>query len=149
MVTTPIGAEGMHSAGRGRAVGGVGGVSVAGEGLDDGIDMVENADGEWGGLVESDPDAFAAAAVWLYLEKEAWVAAQSRARTLLRELYPAEENLAAVGAAIQAASEQINERRGSDYAGAVLWQQSARSTEYFSRWIELKEAAARAKAEGV
>ena len=33
----------------------------------------------------------------------------------------------------------LAERRAGDVYGALLWQQSARSTEFFSRWIELKE----------
>ncbi len=30
-------------------------------------------------------------------------------------------------------------RRRSDYVGQMLWLQQLRATEYFSRWIELKE----------
>jgi hypothetical protein len=31
--------------------------------------------------------------------------------------------------------------RATDYAGGALWFHSGRATEYFSRWIELKETA--------
>jgi hypothetical protein len=95
---------------------------------------------EWGGLITSNPDAFASDALTLYLEQEVWEAARLRARSLLRELYSEEENLNTIRLAIEEAMEQLPERRAADFAGALLWQQSARSTEYFSRWIELKEA---------
>ena len=29
--------------------------------------------------------------------------------------------------------------RDSDYVGGALWHHTLRSTEYFSRWIEMKE----------
>lgn len=44
--------------------------------------------------------------------------------------------------AIQAASDALDSRREQDYVGQMLWQQQLRATEYFSRWIELKERAA-------
>ena len=30
-------------------------------------------------------------------------------------------------------------KRKTDFVGAMLWQQQLRATEYFSKWIELKE----------
>jgi hypothetical protein len=96
---------------------------------------------EWGGLISSNPDAFASNALTLYFEQEVWDAARLRARSLLRELYSADENLDTIRIAIEEAVEHLPKRREADFAGALLWQQSARSTEYFSRWIELKEAA--------
>jgi hypothetical protein len=33
----------------------------------------------------------------------------------------------------------LSQRRQKDHIQAILWHQSMRSTEYFSRWIELKE----------
>ena len=35
--------------------------------------------------------------------------------------------------------QQIEQRREDDFLGNMLWMQNVRSTEYFSRWIELKE----------
>ena len=40
---------------------------------------------------------------------------------------------------IETASEQCNQRRSEDFVGQMLWSQQLRATEYFSRWIELKE----------
>ena len=33
----------------------------------------------------------------------------------------------------------LDESRREDFTGAALWHHSVRSTEYFSRWIEMKE----------
>ena len=101
----------------------------------------------WGGRVADDAEAFAAEAAQLYSDRASWEAAQARGRALLAELYPREANLAAVRQAIETARTQLAAHRAQDYAGAMLWHQTARSTEYFSRWIELKEAAAAAARE--
>ena len=53
-------------------------------------------------------------------------------------LYTAEPNLAGVRSAVEDAVADLDRRRSVDYFGATLWHHSARSTEYFSRWIELK-----------
>jgi hypothetical protein len=39
------------------------------------------------------------------------------------------------------AAGSVQARRERDYVGQMLWRQQLRSTEYFSRWIELKERA--------
>lgn len=41
--------------------------------------------------------------------------------------------------ALDAALLEKEGRRKSDYVGQMLWLQQLRATEYFSRWIELKE----------
>jgi len=51
----------------------------------------------------------------------------------------AEKNLHIVNDSIVTALKEIDSRRQRDYSAAMLWHNSARSTEYFSRWIELKE----------
>jgi hypothetical protein len=42
-------------------------------------------------------------------------------------------------AAIVHRLQHLSEVRQQDYVGQMLWQQGTRATEYFSRWIELKE----------
>ena len=46
--------------------------------------------------------------------------------------------------AVERASSNLSTRRARDYVGQMLWHHTARSTEYFSRWVEIKEAAATA-----
>ena len=47
--------------------------------------------------------------------------------------------LGVVRAAVEGALGDLAARRRRDYGGAVLWQQGLRATEFFSRWVELKE----------
>ena len=42
-------------------------------------------------------------------------------------------------AAIVNRLQHLSEVRQQDYIGQMLWQQGTRATEYFSRWIEVKE----------
>ena len=65
---------------------------------------------------------------------------QSNARRLLKDLFDAKKNLNVVDDAIAAAVQDMHCRRQRDYTAAMLWHNTARSTEYFSRWIELKES---------
>ncbi|KAG1681571.1 hypothetical protein FOA52_014079 [Chlamydomonas sp. UWO 241] len=41
----------------------------------------------------------------------------------------------------------MDEQRAGDYTRAVMWHQGNRATEFFSRWIELKESRIAAEAE--
>lgn len=60
------------------------------------------------------------------------------ARALPR-LYDADARLGAVRAAVEGTLADLGARRARDYVGGLLWQQGARATEYFARWVELKE----------
>lgn len=148
VVTTPVGAEGM-----------VPGAETLWRPND--ID-----DGEvWGGRWRStDAAGIAADAVALHEDGDAWERARARGGELVGELFPAEANLAEVRAAVEGLFEEVvaeqeevvaeqevgaggregrvaalDWRRRRDYVGASLWHHTARSTEYFSRWIEVKE----------
>ena len=139
VVTTPIGAEGMRP------------------GKDALWSESEQREGEeeqdWGGRWRSlDAESFARDAVALHEDVVAWERARARGYGLIDELFSAETNLATVRAATEALfveregpSEDatgpttLESRRARDYAGATLWHHTLRSTEYFSRWIEMKE----------
>jgi hypothetical protein len=95
---------------------------------------------EWGGLYGGTTAAgIAGAAALLHSDPLLWEACQAQGFQLLRLLYDGERNLERVQQAVAAAAGQLEERRRLDFAGAMLWQQSSRATEFFSRWIELKE----------
>lgn len=95
----------------------------------------------WGGAWDCDtPAAFVAAAAALYSDEPRWLAAQTAGLAMLRALFDEERNTEALGRALGRALAQREEARASDWVGAMLWQQGARSTEFFSRWLEAKEA---------
>ncbi|KAK9812031.1 hypothetical protein WJX73_010341 [Symbiochloris irregularis] len=58
---------------------------------------------------------------------------------LLQQLYGKDARLQVVKEALLTALQHMEKRRSTDYVGQMLWSQQLRATEYFSRWIELKE----------
>lgn len=95
---------------------------------------------EWGGLCgAASADGVVGAAALLYSDQQLWQACQRRGFELLEALYGRDRNLERVHTAVSAAQRGLEERRRHDYTGGLLWQQQLRSSEYFSRWIELKE----------
>ena len=115
VVTTPIGAEGMYS------------------------DPISTGEHNWGGLVVSNEDEFVEAAVNLYTTKELWEYSQSKGVELFNSLFNKEQNLPLIDEALSEAMMNLKQRRKRDITGQLLWHQSNRNTEYFSKWIELKE----------
>ena len=94
----------------------------------------------WGGLDGgTSAEEVSDAAVRLYTDSQLWKECQSRGFDLLIELYNAEHHFNAIHGEIAKAKEELKSRRARGYVGQMLWSQQMRATEYFSRWIELKE----------
>jgi len=110
-IATPIGAEGM-------------------------ID-----DDRWGGIVASDPQAFAEAAVRLHENEAAWASAAEVGRALLLQYYLASEHGPALLTAIDRAAQDRDSRRRRNFVGRLLQHHHYQSTVYFSKWIEAKSRA--------
>jgi hypothetical protein len=147
VVTTPIGAEGMRP----------------GEDAlwsDCSARRIKDEEEDWGGRWRSlDAASFARDAVALHEDADAWERARARGSGLIDELFAGEKNLAAVrdatealfveaeaefenvreGGETESFSTTLEARRARDYVGGALWHHTLRSTEYFSRWIEMKE----------
>jgi hypothetical protein len=94
----------------------------------------------FGGTVAWSVDEFVQAAVELALEKSSYVDAVRRGQAILHRTQDKGLNWAKLGGALTTTEMELSRRRKYDYTRALLWHHSARSTEYFSRWIELKEA---------
>jgi len=122
VATTPIGAEGMGG----------------GEEYDG--DSVPGLPVGWGGMHSArTSDEIAEQAGWLYRDNALWHQSQRRGFELLREFYDRDSTLDAVFSAIHRARSGMATARLKKFTSAILWQQQMRSTEYFSKWIELKE----------
>lgn len=94
----------------------------------------------WGGLGSATTsEDIVCDAVRLYTEENLWSECQAQGFELLRSLYDRESNFSIIHEAIDMRRENIERWRGSKYVGAMLWSQTMRSTEYFSKWIEEKE----------
>jgi glycosyltransferase involved in cell wall biosynthesis len=119
VVTTPIGAEGMSTS--------------------DGGQSRQNDRDDWGGYIASNEEDFVQASLRLYTSKELWSQSQRKGVELFNILFNKEHNLSVIDEAMGNAMMNLHERRRQDITGQLLWHQSNRSTEYFSKWIELKE----------
>ena len=149
VVTTPIGAEGMRP-----------GEDALWSDCSARRSTIKDEEEDWGGRWRSlDAASFARDAVALHEDAGAWERARARGSELIAELFAGEKNLAAVRDATEALfvepeaefenvreggeterfSTTLEARRARDYVGGALWHHTLRSTEYFSRWIEMKE----------
>ncbi len=108
VVTTPIGAEGMAGS------------------------------WPWPGAIVEDADEFARAAVRLHEEKRVWDEQKTRAQLVMAALYDQSAISIKIGHEFRTLLEELPARRASNVVGSILWHQSMRSTDYFSRWIEAK-----------
>ncbi|VEU36247.1 unnamed protein product [Pseudo-nitzschia multistriata] len=134
VVTTPIGSEGMTMTKR--------------------EEMAPNSDPLFGGRIASTLEEFCANAIELATDPVAREEAKTNGRFLLANLFAASQNWECVENRLleilqknSDGGEVLSEQRRGDYTQAMLWHQSLRSTEYFSRWVELKESIRRTEKE--
>ena len=105
--------------------------SIGSEGMDDeGLDF--------GGVIAESAEEFIHASINLYIDEKSWSQKQEMGRGLVANLYGI-QNWTHVGSSLISTLCNVEQRRQSDFLRGVLWHQSLRSTEYFSRWIEHKE----------
>jgi hypothetical protein len=109
-VTTAIGAEGMQ---------------IEGE--------------AFGGRIAASAEEFAAQAVALAQSPQEWRHAQQAGDRILAELFDEQNEIQPLEQVLLSAQTHLQARRATNVTGQMLWHHTARSTEYFSRWIELKE----------
>jgi len=103
----------------------------------------------WGGVGSaSTSEDLIQAAAELYTNQKEWTTCQRRGFDLLSTLYDRQRNLSKIHQAIESRLENVDKFRESNYLGSMLWSQSMRSTEYFSKWIEEKEKSRFLQSEG-
>lgn len=105
----------------------------------EGMFIESDANFAWGGLIGNDNEDFVKNAVNLYSDKFIWKQCQENGFSLLHKLFEERSNLERIQRSITEANDRKDTRRSQDYTSALLWSQTHRSTEYFSKWIELKE----------
>lgn len=108
VVTTPIGAEGMHQ-------------SLS-----------------WGGAIAQGPEDFAEKAIALYSEESYWTTAHRNSLFILKELYSEQLNAKALINHFLDLKAHLVSRRKSNVIRSILQFHLQRSTKYFSKWIEAK-----------
>jgi len=105
------------------------GTSVAAEGMCDGQ--------EFGGFIADDWESFSENASLLYLNRIEWENAKRNGDIILKNLFSENEALKFISSLTESHKHLI-EKRIRNFTGSMLWHHQNRSTEYFSRWIELK-----------
>ena len=112
---------------------------IGSEGIPMSPTLTTHHDNNWGGIVANNIDDFVDGAICLYTERESWERATGNADSILLKHF-AESQFDDVSKALKDAVRNRESHRQDDYFGSLLWHQTARSTEYFSRWIECKES---------
>ncbi|MDG1262097.1 MAG: glycosyltransferase [Flavobacteriales bacterium] len=107
-VTTSIGAEGMHG-------------SL-----------------NWAGAVTDDPTSFAAEAVALHNNEEAWNQANENGRTILTTVFDSPNHRSQFKERLTALQGGLNNHRNQNFIGQMMQFHTMRSTEFMSRFIAEK-----------
>ena len=94
----------------------------------------------WCGAIADDAGAFAEAAIDLYRDQEKWKKAQNNGFSIVSSLFDAETNGNALISRINEIRSNLEEHRLNNFTGAMLRHHHHRSTEFMSRWIELKNS---------
>lgn len=88
-------------------------------------------------------------AVILHEQKTTWQEKASLCGSVLRSSYGKESTLIPLRKKLEWTLENLSEQRSANPLGRVLWHQSLRSTEYFSRWIQTKQGLERSQSLGL
>ncbi|RKS53012.1 glycosyltransferase involved in cell wall biosynthesis [Gillisia mitskevichiae] len=107
-VTTSIGAEGMHK------------------------------ELPWNGFIENDPKAFAESAINLYTTKAIWQESQLNGFKLINELYNKEFYYKLMDQKLKDLKEKLSAHRENNFIGGMLMHHRLKSTQYLSKYIEVK-----------
>jgi len=109
--STPIGAEGIH------------------EGTDFGGSV---------STLDSEGDEFAKCAAALYSDQALWERSRRHGLSIIRDRFDGPTIIAGFITRIERLVANRSKSRELGFVSAMLWHHGARSTEYFSRWIESK-----------
>lgn len=101
-----------------------------------------------GGLIAKDIDEIPTLAASLYTDKRRWRRCQSQGYSLLRSRFSKGTIASNFEKILAKALSDRDNIRKQNLVGGILWHQYYRSTEYFSRWIELKNQGLNRDSEG-
>lgn len=98
----------------------------------------------WGGAIADDPAAFARSLLDLYSHEREWHDAQARGFEICSSQYDRERNAASLMARLEHVLVHKQTLRSGNWMSKILWSEKYRATEYMSRFIRMKNDAARA-----
>jgi len=94
----------------------------------------------WNGVISDDPDYFVKAAVSLYNNETAWLAMQDNGIKIINRYYDKNKISEYLLPRINSILNSLEQHRLDNFYGVMLRHQSMKSTEYMSRWIEVKNS---------
>ena len=109
------------------------GTTIAAEGM-----VGPQAEFPFGGAISDDWEKFAEICSEFYVNETRWREGQARGRAILDSLFSPQSNERHVVQTVAALRVIMDERRSANFVGSMLWYHQFRSTEFFSRWIEVK-----------
>jgi len=92
----------------------------------------------WNGIITDDPEYFAKAAVSLYQNEAAWCQMQDNGIKIINRYYDKTKISEYLLQRITELLNSLKQHRLDNFYGALLRHHSLKSTEYMSRWIEVK-----------
>lgn len=102
--------------------------SIGAEGLEDGF----------GGFITDDPSELANKAIQLYKDSNQWHKKQALGFQLIQDKFNGTVLQDHFMQTVEAAKSQLPQRRAQNFIGAMLQQETLRSTKYLSKYIESK-----------
>ena len=115
-VTTSIGAESMYSK------------------------ADESTSLDWAGFIEDDVDAFVAATIKLYTEKDSWLDCQKNSVEIINECFDKRVFGGRLELTLSHLLANLQSHRLNNFTGKMLNHHSMKSTYYMSKWIESKNS---------
>ena len=92
----------------------------------------------WPGIIANSADDLVAAAVALYSDQTLWNEAQAQGLVNINTMFDRATLEAALTQRVNRLLQNMDQHRLENFMGNLLWQQQYRSTEFMSRWIEVK-----------
>ncbi len=92
----------------------------------------------WNGFIENDPKRFAEAAIKLYTTKALWQESQLNGYQLINKRYNKDDFYKELNKRLNYLKEKLSHHRESNFVGSMLMHHRLKSTQYLSKYIEVK-----------
>jgi glycosyltransferase involved in cell wall biosynthesis len=104
--------------------------AIGAEAMSDGL--------SWGGRIENNAEAIAAASVRLYTEEASWQQAQQKGFAILENYFGRQDYANLLMERVVHLAENLGRERQQNFVGSLLRHHLHKSTYYMSKWIEQK-----------
>lgn len=102
-----------------------------------GAEGIDNTD-VWNHTIADTEEDFAHKCIEIYSDENLWLTTHNKLSDAFRNNFDCSNNASKILGDLLKLKENISSRRERNFVGQILWREQFRSTEFFSRWIELK-----------